>query len=876
MTNRRRSRCLFLAAVLALSLPAIAAGPRPVKVPDDAETVLNEKGCWRWYEVSKTPTVSAKMLRSAGREATGPKKLPGLYVDGNPPPAEWTQPDFDDSRWPRARGVEFPDLVFRKLRLGAVCMRAKFQCADLSRVMFKPDLYVSGTFRGGLVVYLNGREVARAGMPEAEIDPLIPASPYPDDLFETEDGKAYVFPRRRNPKDKELMRRIKGRNRTLGPFKVPRHALRTGVNVLALELHRSRLHWTALGWSGKNERARWVPCALLDFRLAVRGKGLTPNYERPKRKQVWQPDGRGRMTVGGPQVWTVDRNVRLSIYDYGDPCEPIHPVRLVGVRNGVFSGQVAVGSDRPIKDLKATASELRQVDGDAVIPADRVAVRYPRLADMGYRQDHWFDPIAADPPDVVQVRKRAGGATQPALITVAVPADAAPGVYRGRLEVHTDELEETVPIHLSVADWTLPEPHQYRAYAGIYQSPQTLSMKYDVPMWSDEHWARIERSFELLAYVGGDFVHMPIINRAQCGNDEGWVYWIEKPGGGYRYDFSVFDRYATLVKTYLVDPDFICLHVFRSRIYTHLSVKAMKEPHHVTRLDPKTGEKTPLRVPEYGTTESREFWKPVMLEAKRHLAKLGLADAIALGVLIEGRLPPSLTEFQQILPGVGWVKGCHRPTTATEPIRMKGGSTVVLQEHAYDVHRVNPLEKIPEIWRPRIGAWFARTNAERRDLQDFRILAERNLYFRGRGFGRLALDYWPVKAGRGRGHSIYQRWPESSSAQRGVYVLRLAWPGPNGAEPTLRLEALREGLQESEAAIFVTEALHRHADKLGEELAGRCRRIMVRRVQYCVDHKHNIWNLTFLHVNHQGWRALNRELFACAAEVARALGRAKD
>lgn len=557
--------------------------------------------------------------------------------------------------------------------------------------------------------------------------------------------------------------------------------------------------------------------------------------------------------------------------EHGDPNDPLQPIRLVGVRNGVFSGQVVVSSDKAIKDLRVKAGGLNHADGKHEIPAANVQVRYPRL-DGGYRYKVWFDGIETTAPKMIPVRRGTDGAVQPIFVTVKVPRDAKAGKYVGQLEVSTDELDAfKVPVHLSVADWTLPDPYKYRAYAGIYQSPETLSMHYKVPMWSEKHWQLIEQSFKILAYVGSDLVHVPIINRSQTGNDEGWIYWVKKQDGTYGYDFKVFDRYAGLIKKYLIEPDFIVLHVWRSPVYD--GTPAMTKPHFVTQLDPKTGKLSPLAVPNYGTKESLAFWRPVMLGAKERLTKLGLAKSISLGVLIEGNLPPTLTEFHKIIPEAGWVRGCHPASIATGPTPMRGGSKLVLQEHAYPVHRVDPTKKIPAIWeRNRVGARFYRTHAEVHELQDYRMLAERNMYFRSRGFGRVALDYWPVAQAGGGARPIYQRWPESTSAQRGVYTFRLGWPGAKGAESTLRLEAIREGLQETEAAIFVAEAQHKRAGKLGKALAERCRRIIVKRVNYCIERTHQPWPVIFFHVNHYGWQGLNAELFQAAAEVAAKLG----
>jgi len=868
--------CLSWIGVL---LASTAAGrTRPIEVPRDAETVLDQSAYWRWSEMARTPVIRSAAPRAAGRTG-GPRTLPGMYVDGPPPPAKWAQPDFDDHAWPRGAGNDFRRLIFSKLHLGAVCLRGKFHADDLTRVRWRPTFYLTATFRGGIVVYLNGKEVARAGLPEGEIAPTSAALPYPDDLFLKKDGALFIFPagtehhRRVKAGDQDFIRRYAGRDRKLGPVKFDWELLRRGTNVLAVELHRSDYHPSATSWWAQNRHGRWAPCDLLKLRLAVSGQGVTANVGRPRRKQVWRPDGRGRMWTRSTQVWTVDRNDRITVGDYGDPTDPLHPIRLVGARNGEFSGQIAVGWDQSIRNLKAAAGALQHADGAAVIPADRVQVRYHQLVHYSYAAQYWFDQLVATPPAEIKATPRNRGATGAVFVTVRVPRGAKPGDYTGAVTVSFDGLEPVaVPVRLWVADWTLPDPHRYRAFAGIYQSPETLSVHYKVPLWSAEHWRLIERSFELLGRVGCDLVHVPVINRSQTGNDEGWVWWVKKADGTYDYDFSVFDRYVGLIRKHLVEPDFICVHVFRSPVYD--ATPAMTRPHFVTQRDAKTGRRSPLRVPDYGTPESLAFWKPVMVRIRDRLKAAGLAKSLCLGVLIENRLPPTLTEFHQIVPEAGWLKGCHAPSTARRPVPMRGGSAIVLQEHAYAVHRVDPRTEIPAIWEPsRVGARFYRGNAERRDLQDYRILCERNMYFRSRGFGRVALDYWPVKPGKGRARSLYQRWPESSSAQRGVYTFRLAWPGPRGAEPTLRLEAIREGLQETEAAICVAAAQHQHADKLGTELAERCRRIIRRRVRYCIERTHQPWGPIFSHVNHLGWQELNRELFQAAADVAGRLGR---
>jgi IS5 family transposase len=48
-------------------------------------------------------------------------------------------------------------------------------------------------YRGGVVVYLNGKEVARGDMPEGPVTPETPALPYPDEAYLDADGKMLPY-----------------------------------------------------------------------------------------------------------------------------------------------------------------------------------------------------------------------------------------------------------------------------------------------------------------------------------------------------------------------------------------------------------------------------------------------------------------------------------------------------------------------------------------------------------------------------------------------------------------------------------------------------------------------------------------------------------
>ncbi|MCX7806607.1 MAG: DUF6067 family protein, partial [Planctomycetota bacterium] len=153
---------------------------------------------------------------------------------------------------------------------------------------------------------------------------------------------------------------------------------------------------------------------------------------------------------------------------------------------------------------------------------------------------------------------KAAGARQPIWITVEVPPDAAPGIYEAGLTVSaTGAAPIEVPVRLRVHDWKVPDSREFTSHIGLVQSPDSVAMRYKVPMWSDRHWALMEKSFQLLGKVGNDYIWIPVMRRSHFGNEHGMVRFVRKvgaaAGGGadsqqvtaetHAPDLSVAERY---------------------------------------------------------------------------------------------------------------------------------------------------------------------------------------------------------------------------------------------------------------------------------------------------------------------------------------------
>ncbi len=215
---------------------------------ENRTVVLDTTGFWRVHYTHKPP-----VEKTAGGEK--PVKLGVTWLDSETaePPQDWTAREFDDSAWRRLPGMTFPVhrpswLKFKDIHFGFtandmsspymshVAMRGKFQVDDPAKA---GDMLLTLNYRGGVVAYLNGKEVARGDMPDGKVTSGTHAKDYPEEAFLTPDGKLLVFSSYKGDSGKELRRRSELHNRKLEAVKIPAKLLKRGVNILSVSVHRA-------------------------------------------------------------------------------------------------------------------------------------------------------------------------------------------------------------------------------------------------------------------------------------------------------------------------------------------------------------------------------------------------------------------------------------------------------------------------------------------------------------------------------------------------------------------------------------------------------------------------------------------------------------
>lgn len=910
----------MVVGLLALMLIGSVSGDRVLAdkpaAPAGNVPVLTSSSNWRMHHTLRPPLVEMP-------EGLKPVTMAQawLNLETPEPPKDWTAAEFDDGSWVRGPLA----MACRTPYLARLALRGSFTVTDPAAV---GDLKLSIQYHGGVIVYVNNKEVARSDIAKEADGRASLATSYPHEAFADEKEEllarqgTLIEKGRLAPKPTpEDARRLDLCHRSLAGVTIPKTALRKGENVLAIEFVRSpydriildKVKDNAARNIGANQ-LRWNTCEARGITLtAASPAGIVPNVARPEGLQVWNSD-------------PLDADFSS---DYGDPADTLRPVRLVGLRNGLFTGKVVAGSSKNLVALKVTAADLAGPGG--AIPASAVTVRYGMAwgsqAGRGGRSEAELLAALSDAPlPEFQASPATRGVTVPLWITVAVPKTAAAGTYAGRVTVTaTGEKVVDVPVEIKVVDWTLPDTQDYRTWVDLIQCPDTLALEYNVPLWSEKHWEMIARSLELIGSTGCRILYVPLIGHTNIGNEQSMVRWVDQGGGKYTHDFSILDRYLETAEKHMGKPKLIVFVVWDVYLipkedqvsdaeakkqgknigHTRMAINLAEKGANfgtgplVTVVDHKSGETKNVYLPVYTDPASKALWQPLFAQLMDHLSKRGLRQTMMLGMNTDAWASKEEFEFFKDLAGnPPWVFQGHYGGPGygklAQGVAPQGYETQVWNVDFADncSHHTAPHAEPMYGWkRPDLFATYERqTGLDVHPPTRWLQFGETNITGGQRGIGRIGADMWPVVKDRrdrrtGRAH---ERYAESNWRNLNITTSAFA-PGPFGPAATNRFEALRAGIQTSEARIAIERALTDETlkAKLGDDLVKRCRETLEQRMLLMFKGLSNLqfqdgfnctaWRWTPGADGHTWfvgslWQARDEQLFTLAGEVARKLG----
>ncbi len=240
----------------------------------------------------------------------------------------------------------------------------------------------------------------------------------------------------------------------------------------------------------------------------------------------------------GVDTWFVDSVIKVFPADM--PRKTGRPIpELPAGRGQHVAFQLALRSARPLKGVTARVEPLKGLQQDAIHSVTVRPVGYVVVGshtkntppeDLIGETPGWYpDPLLDFPLDVPAQR------TQSLWVTVAVPAEAAPGTYEGTILVKaSDRVLAQSRFRVKVLRATVPAARSLTVTNWFTLGAKASKQFYGIEQFSPEWWTLVENVARVMADHRQNMVITPLLNLIKPQAAQGQL----------TYDFSNFDRWV--------------------------------------------------------------------------------------------------------------------------------------------------------------------------------------------------------------------------------------------------------------------------------------------------------------------------------------------
>ena len=286
--------------------------------------------------------------------------------------------------------------------------------------------------------------------------------------------------------------------------------------------------------------------------------------------------------------------------------------------------QLVVWSRKPLRRVSVDCHEALLSENGGTIPAANVSIGMLRylLTDSLRRSGSscglppLWERDSLLVADAIEPRSQCSMkpfTVRPFWLSLTVPHDTPPGIYRGKAEVKADGLRFILPFTVTVSERTLPPAPEWSFHLDLWQNPFSVSRYYGVEPWSNEHFTRLRPYMEMLAAAGQKSVTVSMIHDPWNGQTYDIYYpmirWIKHADGGWSYDYSIYDRWVEFMESVGIKSVVNCYSMvpWNNRFYYY---------------DEASGRDSVL-VTKTGTAEYIAHWKPMLTDFAQHLRTKG-------------------------------------------------------------------------------------------------------------------------------------------------------------------------------------------------------------------------------------------------------------
>ena len=518
-----------------------------------------------------------------------------------------------------------------------------------------------------------------------------------------------------------------------------------------------------------------------------------------------------RTQAGTLVAWAVDPHVK--VFRDAKPPAKSGTVALRAARNEFEPGQLAFRATTPLKGVRVELSPLTHTKGKGTIGGVAFTSNFVGYIHLTKNTPHADKRrVRAAPcnvPDPLLDAKSLdlkANTTQPVWLTVRVPKDAAPGVYRGEAAIVAGTQRVAVPVALTVDPFALPD--ERHLLVTNWFNTVNIAKAHKTRHWSKPFYAMLAQYARNMAEHRQNVFYTP------------WtlIGVTREPNGKLTFDYKAFDRY---VQTFLdagVDGGIELRHVahFGKGGWGGKDIVLTK----VAATDRATGKRV--------TLSAEEGLAPLLADLQRHLATRGWLERAMIHVADE----PSINNIESWRRASAFVHKAApkiRRIDAIETIDFSGALEVWVPKlshferwrEAYEARRAGN-----EFWYYICCHPYGNTYPNRfldYPLASVRALHWVNFAFDLTGYLHWGLNFW----GADPFGTPSDRLPPGDT--------HVVYPGADGPLSSIRWEIERESLEDYEYLHLLTTqtaaakkrlgkaAAFVHPDRRAKEL---CRRIV--------------------------------------------------
>ena len=228
-----------------------------------------------------------------------------------------------------------------------------------------------------------------------------------------------------------------------------------------------------------------------------------------------------------------------------------------------LNAQVLIWSPDTLQQLRVSVSDLKNKNGKVITKNNAqvnmvryVVSNYPYAAKNGVCGGA-PDTILYLMPDRFESFDRfdlPGKTVRPVWVSLNVPQSAEIGIYKGTIEVNSQNNHQTLQVQVTVQQQTLPKPHDWKHRLDLWQNPSIIAHYYGVKLWSEDFRSLLKKHFKLYADAGGAFITANVVHAVWADDTyESLVQWIKRKDGTWKFDYNFFDQYVQLAMEAGVD-----------------------------------------------------------------------------------------------------------------------------------------------------------------------------------------------------------------------------------------------------------------------------------------------------------------------------------